>query len=45
MWVGTVDVVGGQLSYAGVGNADARLWQHAREHRLVPDRGIVGQTN
>ena len=44
MWVGTVEVNRARLSYAGVGNVDARLFQGGREHRLMPQRGIVGAT-
>jgi serine phosphatase RsbU (regulator of sigma subunit) len=44
MWVAAVEVHRARLSYAGVGNVDARLLQGGREHRLVPQRGIVGAT-
>src|SRR5262249_39672316 len=44
MWVASIDVNRAELSYAGVGNVDARLCQDGTEHRLVPQRGIVGAT-
>ena len=31
-----------RLTYAGIGNIEARLRQNAEEHRLVNYRGIVG---
>ena len=42
MWVGTLDLTASQIEYAGVGNVEARLWQAARQERLVGQRGIVG---
>jgi len=44
MWVGQIDIEAGTLTYAGVGNVEARLWQDGRQHRLPPQRGIVGAT-
>jgi serine phosphatase RsbU (regulator of sigma subunit) len=37
-----VDVGAGQLTFAGVGNVEAQLWQNGRTQHLVSDRGIVG---
>jgi serine phosphatase RsbU (regulator of sigma subunit) len=42
MWIGSLDVAGGVLTYAGIGNVEARLLQVPREHRLPSQRGIVG---
>jgi serine phosphatase RsbU (regulator of sigma subunit) len=44
MWMVTVDMERARLSYAGVGNVDARLLQGGHEQRLVGQRGIVGAT-
>jgi serine phosphatase RsbU (regulator of sigma subunit) len=37
-----VDVGAGQLTFAGVGNVEAQLWQDGRTQHLLSDRGIVG---
>ena len=37
-----VDVGAGQLTFAGVGNVEAQLWQDEQTQHLVSDRGIVG---
>jgi negative regulator of sigma-B (phosphoserine phosphatase) len=42
MWVASIRPTAGTLTYAGVGNVDARLWQEGRQRRLVAQRGIVG---
>jgi serine phosphatase RsbU (regulator of sigma subunit) len=42
MWIANVYPTQSKLTYAGVGNVDARLWQEGRQHRLVAQRGIVG---
>ncbi|HWE62357.1 MAG TPA: SpoIIE family protein phosphatase [Chloroflexota bacterium] len=39
-----IDPGAGQLTYAGVGNVEAQLWQHGRTQRLIAYRGIVGQS-
>lgn len=38
----TIDPVGGRLSFAGVGNVEARLWSAGTAHRPMVYRGIVG---
>jgi serine phosphatase RsbU (regulator of sigma subunit) len=40
--VAAIDVERAQLTYAGIGNVEARLWQGGRVHRLIAYRGIVG---
>jgi serine phosphatase RsbU (regulator of sigma subunit) len=40
--VARIDVGGGVLTVAGVGNVEAQLWQNGRTHHLMCDRGIVG---
>lgn len=42
MWVGALDTATAHLTWAGVGNVDARLWQAGHQLRLVGQRGIVG---
>lgn len=37
-----LDLIAGELCFAGIGNVDAQLWQPARMERLMPYRGIVG---
>jgi serine phosphatase RsbU (regulator of sigma subunit) len=37
-----VDPASGSLTYAGVGNVEARLWQDGKAQRLLAYRGIVG---
>lgn len=37
-----IDLDAGQLTYAGVGNVEAQLWQSGRTERLIAYRGIVG---
>lgn len=39
-----IDLAVGQLTYAGVGNVEAQLWQGGRTERLIAYRGIVGVT-
>ena len=39
-----VDLATGSLTYAGVGNVEARLWQAGKAQRLLAFRGIVGST-
>jgi serine phosphatase RsbU (regulator of sigma subunit) len=33
-----------ELTFAGVGNVEAQLWQGGRTQHLISDRGIVGAT-
>jgi serine phosphatase RsbU (regulator of sigma subunit) len=40
--VATIDLDRAQLTYAGVGNVEARLWLSGRARRLIAYRGIVG---
>lgn len=40
--VATIDLDGQVLSFAGVGNVEARVWQTGIEKRLSSARGIVG---
>jgi serine phosphatase RsbU (regulator of sigma subunit) len=40
--VASVDVGVGRLTFAGVGNVEAQIWQNGRTQHLVSDRGIVG---
>jgi serine phosphatase RsbU (regulator of sigma subunit) len=40
--VAGIDVAEGNLTVAGVGNVEARLWQDGRSQQLRTDRGIVG---
>ena len=42
MAVALVDPAAGTLTYAGVGNVEARLVQNGAEERLISYRGIVG---
>jgi serine phosphatase RsbU (regulator of sigma subunit) len=42
--VAHVDLAAGCLTYAGVGNVEARLWQDGKAQRLLAYRGIVGGT-
>ncbi len=42
IWIARIDPGAAQLTYAGVGNVEARLWQENQERRLVSYRGIVG---
>jgi serine phosphatase RsbU (regulator of sigma subunit) len=42
MSVARVDLTAQQLTFAGIGNVDARLVQGAAETRLTPYRGIIG---
>jgi serine phosphatase RsbU (regulator of sigma subunit) len=48
MWVGTIDLAAGRLTYAGVGNVSGRLWHQFAgqrgEQRLIGQRGIIGAT-
>src|SRR5690348_888551 len=38
--IASVDLERAQLTYAGVGNVEGRLWQQNREQRLMVHRGI-----
>ena len=40
--VARIDAGNGRLTFAGVGNVEAQLWQDGRTQHLVSDRGIVG---
>jgi serine phosphatase RsbU (regulator of sigma subunit) len=40
--VASIDPLAGRLSYAGVGNVEARLWQAGSQTRPISHRGIVG---
>lgn len=40
--IARIDPERGQLTYAGIGNVEGRLWQEDREQRLTIHRGIVG---
>jgi hypothetical protein len=40
--VARIDPVAGSLSYAGVGNVEARLWRNGHQERPIAYRGIVG---
>jgi hypothetical protein len=40
----SIDREARQVSYAGIGNVEAQLWQSGRTQRLVAQRGIVGMT-
>jgi serine phosphatase RsbU (regulator of sigma subunit) len=40
--VATIDPVAGRLTYAGIGNIEAQLWQAGTARRPVAYRGIVG---
>ena len=40
--VSVVEIAGEKLEFAGVGNVDCRLVTPTSEHRLVPQRGIMG---
>jgi serine phosphatase RsbU (regulator of sigma subunit) len=40
--VAGIDLDAGQLTYAGVGNVEAQLWQDGRTQRLMAYRGIAG---
>jgi hypothetical protein len=40
--VARLDLAATRLTYAGVGNVEARLRQDAREQRLIAYRGVVG---
>jgi hypothetical protein len=40
--VARIDVAAAQLTFAGVGNVEARLLQGGQQQRLSPDRGIAG---
>ena len=37
-----IDPGAGQLTFAGIGNVEGRLWQPEGERRLLAQRGIVG---
>jgi serine phosphatase RsbU (regulator of sigma subunit) len=39
-----IAMAAGVLTFAGVGNVEAQLWQSGRTQHLVSDRGIVGGT-
>ncbi len=41
--IAVIDPVAAQLTYAGVGNVEGRVWQGGREQRLTIYRGIVGR--
>ena len=40
--IATIDVASSKLTFAGVGNIEARLWQNGREQRLISYRGLLG---
>ena len=40
--VARIDVGSGQLTFAGVGNVEAQLWQNGRTQHLASDRCIIG---
>lgn len=40
--IARIDLDAGRLTYAGVGNVEARLWQGSHAERLIAFRGIVG---
>ena len=42
MSVARIDLVAAQLTYAGIGNVEAHLWQGGARHRPISYRGIVG---
>ena len=42
MAIAQIDPEWGHLTYAAIGNIEARLWQDNREQRLISYRGIVG---
>ena len=42
--IATLDCAAGQLTYAGIGNVEAQLWQAGRSERPIAYRGIVGVT-
>jgi serine phosphatase RsbU (regulator of sigma subunit) len=39
-----IDLPTSQLTFAGVGNVEAQIWQRGVTQHLVSDRGIVGST-
>jgi hypothetical protein len=44
MSIAQIDPVAGQLTFAGVGNVEAQLWQPRGTERPITFRGIVGVT-
>jgi hypothetical protein len=42
--IAQIDALAGRLSYAGVGNVEARLWRDDARERPIAFRGIVGVT-
>lgn len=42
--IAALDLAAGQLTYAGIGNVEAQLWQAGRSERPIAYRGIVGVT-
>ena len=40
--IAALDLAAGRLTYAGIGNVEAHLWQGGRTHRPITYRGIVG---
>ena len=40
--VSVIEITGDKLEFAGVGNVDCRLVTPTSEHRLMPQRGIIG---
>lgn len=42
--IAAINLDRGELTYAGVGNVEAQLWQGGRTQRLIAYRGIVGLT-
>ena len=39
-----IAMVSGEVTFAGVGNVEAQIWQAGRTRHLMSDRGIVGAT-
>jgi len=42
--IAAINLDAGELTYAGVGNVEAQLWQGGRTQRLIAYRGIAGVT-
>lgn len=40
--ISVAQIAAARLTFAGVGNVEARLWQPGSSQRLLPSRGIVG---
>jgi serine phosphatase RsbU (regulator of sigma subunit) len=42
--IARIDLAGGRLTYAGVGNVEARLWHPPTHERPISYRGVLGST-